>query len=238
MPGMVIVFEDISIFLSVLAQRLHVTHDRIQVRVAQLHGGHQRTGFDCTGVLYPKTEVVVSVCGGACGDRGAAHQMRKVRAKASIRGGSPHRMAVHASIGFKDSPARDCAWVFDSGLLLSANPGGKILRPIHRNPEQHLRVLGSAVLGTLAKKDACALRIHPHSVGVIRNEVGLACKLRHPKAVVGIGRKQLQKSWCRMTGIAYWDVQFVGCDYPQLRISKLPPVLMSNRGDMYSARPL
>ena len=95
-------------------------------------------------------------------------------------------------------------------------------------------MLCSTVLGTLPKKDTCALRIHPHSVGVIRNEVGLACKLWHPKAVVGIGRKQLQKRWCRMTGITHRDVQFVGCHDPQLRVAKLPPVLMSNRGDLYS----
>src|SRR5258707_97934 len=37
-----------------------------------------------------------------------------------------------------------------------------------------------------------------------------------------------------MTGIAHRDVQFVGCDDPQSRISKFPPVLMSNRGDLYS----
>src|SRR5882724_11121022 len=39
-----------------------------------------------------------------------------------------------------------------------------------------------------------------------------------------------------MTGVAHRDVQFVCCDYSQLRISELPPVLMSNRGDLYSAR--
>src|SRR6266478_3683934 len=162
--------------------------------------------------------------------------MREVGAKASIRGGSAYCMAVHAGIAFKHSPTCDCACVFGSGSLLSANPGGKILLPIHRNAQQHFRVLCSAVLGTLAKKDTCALRIHPHSVGVVRNEVGFACKLWHPKAVVSIGRKHLQKRWCRMTRITHRDVQFIGCDDPQPRISKLPPVLMSNRGDLYSAR--
>src|SRR5882724_72942 len=161
--------------------------------------------------------------------------MRQVRTKASIRGGSGHCMAVHAGIAFKYSPTCDCACVLDCETLLGANPGSKLLGSIHRNAEQHFRVLCSTVLGTLAKKDTCALRIHPHSVGVVRNEVRLACQLRHPKAVVGIGRKQLQKRWCRMTGIAHRDMQLVGCDDPQLRISKLPPVLMSNRGDLYSA---
>src|SRR5271155_4819459 len=97
-------------------------------------------------------------------------------------------------------------------------------------------MLYSAVLRTLANEDACSLRVHPHSVGVVRNKVRLACKLRHPKAVVGIGRKQLQKCWRRMIRIAHWDVQFISSDDPQLRVSKFPPVLMSNRGDFYSSR--
>src|ERR1700690_1979577 len=41
-----------------------------------------------------------------------------------------------------------------------------------------------------------------------------------------------------MTRIADRDVQFVGGDDSQLRIAKLPPVLMSNDSDRYSARRL
>src|SRR5580692_5951205 len=71
---------------------------------------------------------------------------------------------------------------------------------------------------------------------MVRNEVRLPRKLRHPEAVVSIGREQLQERWCRMAGIAHRDVQFVSCDDSQPRVSKLPPVLMPNRGDLYSAR--
>ena len=38
-------------------KRLHITHDRIQIRVAQLHGRHQRAGLDRVWVLNPKTKV-------------------------------------------------------------------------------------------------------------------------------------------------------------------------------------
>src|ERR1700692_3979767 len=120
--------------------------------------------------------------------------MRQVRAKAPARWSSGHSMAVHAGITFKYSPAGHCACVYDSGSLLGANPGGKTLRPIHRNEEENFRVLCSAVLRTLAKKNSCVLGVHPHSVGMVRNEVSLAGKLRYPKAVVGVGREQLQKS--------------------------------------------
>src|SRR5271154_3061604 len=39
-----------------------------------------------------------------------------------------------------------------------------------------------------------------------------------------------------MPRIAHRYVQFVGGNDPQLRVSKLPPVLMSNNGDVYSVR--
>src|ERR1700683_5117914 len=116
-------------------------------------------------------------------------------AKASVRCSSAYCMAVHASVPFKHSPARDCTGIFDRGLLLGMHPVCKLLGSIYRNAEQHLGVLCSAVLCALTKKNACALRVHPHFVGMVRNEVRLACELRHPKAVVGIGREQLQKRW-------------------------------------------
>src|ERR1700678_3278538 len=185
--GTVITLDDIISFPSVLVQGFHVTHHGIQVRIAQLHGGHQRPRFDCAGVLDPKTETVVSVFSGARRNRGAAHQMGQIRAKASIRRRSVHSMTVHAGVPFKHLPASDCASVFDCGLLLSLHPAGKILRSVYRNAEQHLSVLGSAIWRTLAKKDSGALRLHPHSVGVVWNKIRLAGKLRHPKTVVGIG---------------------------------------------------
>src|SRR5271155_4485572 len=100
--------------------------------------------------------------------------MGEVRAKASVRWRSAHRMAVHAGIAFKHPPARYCTSVLGCGFLLDAHPVGKSLRPIDRNAEKHLGVLHSAVLSTLTNKDSCALRIHPHSVGVVRNKVRFA----------------------------------------------------------------
>src|SRR5580658_7986960 len=97
-------------------------------------------------------------------------------------------------------------------------------------------MLDSAILRTLTNEDSCALRVHPHSVGMVWNKVRFAGKFRHPKAVVSIGREQLQERRCRMFTIAHGDVQFVGGDDPQLWISKLPPVLMSNRDYIHSAR--
>ncbi len=90
-------------------------------------------------------------------------------------------------------------------------------------------MLNSAVLRALAKKDSGALRVHPHSVRMVGNQVGLAGEFRDPEAVVGVGRKQGQERRSRMRGIAHRDVQFIRCNDPQLRVAKLPPVLMSDR---------
>jgi len=149
---MVIAFEDIGIFLSSLAQRLHVTHDRIQVSVAQLHGGHQRAGFDCTGVLDPKTEIVVSVFWRRL------RQSWRGSSNASGRGQSAHPRRFRPLHG---SSCRHCFQILAYlrlrlclGLRDSAGhePSWQILGSIHRNAEQHLRMLCSAVLCTLARK--------------------------------------------------------------------------------------
>src|ERR1700677_1470941 len=147
-------------------------------------------------------------------------------------------MTVQAGIAFKALPAGDRTSVFGRRFLLGSHPAGKILRSVYKNAEQHLGVLRSAILCALAKKDSRALRVYPHSVGMVRNEVRFSCELRHPKAVVGIGREQLQERWRRMIRIAPRNVQFFGRDDPQLRVSKLPPVLMSNRDHIQSARRL
>src|ERR1700691_1863695 len=103
-------------------------------------------------------------------NRAATHQISQIRAEASVRWRSAHRMAVHAGISFKHPPASDDTIVLDRGFLLGAYPGGKILRRIHRNAEEHFGVLHTAVLGTLTNKDSGALRVHPHFVGMVRNK--------------------------------------------------------------------
>ena len=46
------------------------------------------------------------------------------------------------------------ACVLNGGLLLGADPGGKLFRTVHRDAQQHLCVLNSAVLRALAEKDS------------------------------------------------------------------------------------
>src|SRR4029077_18612845 len=104
---------------------------------------------------------------------------------------------------------------------------------IDRDSQKHLRVLGSAILRALAEKNAGAVRVHPHAVGVIRNQVGFASELRNPEAVVRVSRKQTQECRSGMTRVTYRDVQLVRGNDAQFRIAKLPPVLVADRGDFH-----
>src|SRR5271169_6906786 len=99
-------------------------------------------------------------------------------------------------------------------------------------------MLNSAVLRALAKKDSRALRVHPHVVRMVGNEVGLAGEFRDPEAVVGVGGKQGQERRSRIRGIAHRDVQLIRGNNPQLRIAKFPPVLVSDGSDLDGARGL
>ena len=127
--------------------------------------------------------------------------------------------------------------VLNGGLLLCADPRGKIRGPVHGNAQQHLGVLRAAILRALAEIDSRTRRVDPHLVHAIRNQVGLAAQLRDPEAVVGVGRQQLQECGRGMRGIAHRNVQFVCRDDAELRIPELPPELMADDGDVESRRP-
>ena len=71
-----------------------------------------------------------------------------------------------------------------------AGPSAETLQECPQSPQQHLGVLCAAILRALADKDSCLVRVDPHFILAIRNQVGLARQLRNPETVVGIGRKQ------------------------------------------------
>ena len=106
----------------------------------------------------------------------------------------------------------------------------ELVAGIHIDAQQHLGVLRSAILRALAQEEAGLVRVDPHAVRVIRNQVGLARQARDPEAVVGIGGKQL-------SGMSAWDgriadrhVQLVGRDDAESGIAILPPELVTDDG--------
>src|SRR6266581_4748391 len=101
-------------------------------------------------------------------------QWRSMHAEAPVCRCAADRVTVDAGRRFENAPARDCFLVLSRGLLLRSNPRVKIFSTVDRYAQEHLAVLRPAILRTLAEKDARAMRIHPHAVRVVRNQVGLA----------------------------------------------------------------
>src|SRR6266404_6425956 len=90
-----------------LLERLEITHKRVQIRVAQLHGWHERAGFDGVGVLYPQAKVFPRVFGRAGRDRATAYQVRQIATDAPRCSGAADRMAVYARGCFENAYAGD-----------------------------------------------------------------------------------------------------------------------------------
>src|SRR3954470_3179411 len=102
--------------------------------------------FDCAWILNPPAQIFTGIlCSTRC-DRGATHQVRQVRAEASIRRCSGDRVAVHASVGLEDALAFLSTCGLKCRLLLRANPLGEFLWRVHRYAQEHLCVLNTAVL--------------------------------------------------------------------------------------------
>src|SRR5882672_8942777 len=75
------------------------------------------------------------------------------------------------------------------------------------------------------------MRIDPHLVNTIRNQIRLSCKTRNPKTVVRVSGKQFQESGRRTRGIADRNMQFVRSNHSETGVSKFPPELMAYDGD-------
>src|SRR5580692_3904620 len=108
--------------------------------------------------------------------------MSQIRAKSAVRHGSCKRMAVNASGRFKNPAPFLRGHVGYRRLLLMSDPFFELISRIDVDSKEHLRVLNSAELGTLTDIDPNVVRIDPHVVHAIRNQIGLSGKTRNPKA--------------------------------------------------------
>src|SRR5260370_12718781 len=99
-------------------------------------------------------------------------------------------MAVKARRSLKDASSRSFFFIFIRLPLLCTNPSVEVLRTIHVHPQQHLRVMRSAVLRALAKKQAGLVRIQPRFVHAIRNQAGLSRALRYPTSLFPLDATQ------------------------------------------------
>src|SRR5260370_35612492 len=97
-------------------------------------------------------------------------------------------------------------------------------------------MLGAAVFAALPEISSRDLRIDPHRIFLIRDNVSFACQARHPETMHDVGRLEIEKRRRRTTRIAQRHVKFVGGDDAECRIAKLPPPLMSDHVDAERSR--
>src|SRR6202030_3099690 len=89
-------------------------------------------------------------------------------------------------------------------------------------------MLRSAILRALAQVEPALLRVDPHRIGVVGNQVGLTSQTGNPEAVICIRGEQGDESRCRVSRVTHRNVQFIGSYDLQVRIAILPPELMAD----------
>jgi len=113
--------------------------------------------------------------------------MREVRTESAVGHCARHGVAVDAGGRLEYPLSLSDRVIYECRLALLLNPPVKFVPRLDINTQQHLGVLGSAVLNTLAEVNSCRLRVDPHSVGVIGNQISLTSQPWDPKTVVSIG---------------------------------------------------
>src|SRR5260370_28877164 len=115
-----------------------------------------------------------------------AHQVRQIRTEASRPIRTAHCVTIYARSCFKNTPPRTRFVVVLCRLFLSLDPRSELFGAIDRHSEQHLPVLRSAVLRTLADVDASLVRVDPCVIYAIREQVCLPRKFRKPTALIAV----------------------------------------------------
>src|SRR5215472_1725118 len=161
--------------------------------------------------------------------------MREIRTETSRAVGAVDCVAVQARGALEHMCSGSFFFIPIRWLLLHVCPSLEVFRAIYVHAQKHLCVLCPAVLRTFAMKQARLMGFEPSLVRVIRNQVRLPSKLRHPETVIGVGGEQFQECWCAMSGVAHRDMEFVGGDDAKLGIPKFPPKLVPDCGHLYGS---
>ena len=161
--------------------------------------------------------------------------MRQIGAKAAIGWGSGHGVAVDARGSFIDAAAGGDTCIHNRGLFLSLHPSGEAFGRIHVDAQEHLGVLRAAVLRALAEEQAGLVRIEPHIVDAVRNQVSFSVELRNPEAVIRVRGEKFEKRRSRISWIADGNVKFVRSDDTERGVAELPPELMTDGDDIHSS---
>src|SRR6202008_94117 len=98
-----------------------------------------------------------------------------------------HGMAVDAGSRLEYALALRNSVIYNRRLVLQPNPPVKFVSRLDVNTQQHFGMLGSAILRALAEINSGLLRIDPHAVRMVGNQIRLTAQPRHPKTVVSVG---------------------------------------------------
>ena len=119
--------------------------------------------------------------------------MSEVGTETSVSRGAANSMAIDAGGGFENLPAVADGGVDGGRLLLRGDPSIEVGARLDDHAQQHHGVLGAAVLAALPEVGPGDVRIDPHRIFPVRDDVSLAGQARHPEAVRDIGGLEIKK---------------------------------------------
>src|SRR6476646_11561407 len=119
-------------------------------------------------------------------------------------------MTVDAGGSLEDAPPSVYSVIRVRLLILLLNPAFELIAGLDIDAQKHLGVLCAAILRTLPQENARLMRINPHRIYPIGNQIGFARKARNPKAVIGIGGSQCDEGPGRVLRVAQRYVQLIG----------------------------
>src|SRR6476646_9800207 len=129
-------------------------------------------------------------------------------------------MTVDAGGSLEDAPPSVYSVIRLRLLILLLNPAFELIAGLDIDAQKHLGVLRAAILRALSQVKTRLVRINPHRIHAIGNQIGLARKARNPEAVIGISGSQGEEGRSRMPRVAQRHVQFISCYDLQPGITK------------------
>src|SRR6201987_3446295 len=139
-------------------------------------------------ITNPQLKISRSIISTPRRNRVSAHQVREVRAESPVGHCARDRVAVDAGGRLEYPLSLRNSLTYRRRLALLLNPLVKFIPRLDIHAQQHLGVLGPAILRTLAEVNADLLRVDPHRVGMVGNQISLTRQPWNPEAVVRIGR--------------------------------------------------
>src|SRR5262249_5402306 len=133
--------------------------------------------------------------------------MRQIRPECSFGRSALDGVAVDARCREKALTPGRRQLAFLRGWTLRRPPAGELIGGMRDNANAHFRVLRPAILSAVAEVRAHLLRLDPHPVDAVRDQIGLPRELRDPETMRDVHRFERQESELAPAGFADRNVQ-------------------------------